>query len=131
MRRIILFDGVCNFCNSSVQFIIKRDTKGLFKFSSLQSPIGEQLLDENKIPINLDSFIYLEGDKVYDRSTAVLKVCKGLKGLWKLLYVFIVVPKPIRDMVYSYFAKNRYKWFGKRDACMIPTPEQRERFLDS
>ena len=131
MRRIILFDGVCNFCNSSVQFIIKRDTKGLFKFSSLQSQIGEQLLDENKIPNNLDSFIYLEGDKVYDRSTAVLKVCKGLKGLWKLLYVFIVVPKPIRDMVYSYFAKNRYKWFGKRDACMIPTPEQRERFLDS
>ncbi|MFS0674741.1 thiol-disulfide oxidoreductase DCC family protein [Ornithinibacillus sp. 179-J 7C1 HS] len=131
MRRIILFDGVCNFCNSSVQFIIKRDTKGLFKFSSLQSQIGEQLLDENKIPNNLDSFIYLEGDKVYDRSTAVLKVCKGLKGLWKLLYVFIVVPKPIRDMAYSYFAKNRYKWFGKRDACMIPTPEQRERFLDS
>ncbi|MBC5636855.1 MULTISPECIES: thiol-disulfide oxidoreductase DCC family protein [Ornithinibacillus] len=131
MRRIILFDGVCNFCNSSVQFIIKRDTKGRYKFTSLQSPIGQQLLKENEIPDELDSFIYLEGNTVYYKSTAALKVCKGLKGPWKFMYAFIVVPRPIRDLVYGVIAKNRYKWFGKREKCMIPTPEQRERFLDA
>lgn len=131
MRRIILFDGVCNFCNSSVQFIIKRDIKGRYKFTSLQSPIGQQLLKANEIPDELDSFIYLEGSTVYYKSTAALKVCKGLKGPWKLMYAFIVVPRPIRDLVYGVIAKNRYKWFGKRETCMIPTPEQRERFLDA
>lgn len=130
MRRIILFDGVCNFCNSSVQFIIKRDTIGRYKFTSLQSPIGQELLKENKIPDELDSFIYLEGNTVYYKSTAALKVCKGLKGPWKFMYGLIVVPRPIRDLVYRVIVKNRYKWFGKRDTCMIPTPEQRERFLD-
>jgi predicted DCC family thiol-disulfide oxidoreductase YuxK len=131
LERIILFDGVCNFCNSSVQFIIKRDPKGLYKFASLQSTTGERLKKENEIPEDLDSFIYLEGNKVFDKSTAVLKVCKGLKGLWKLCYIFIVIPKPLRDVIYKWIARNRYKWFGKRDSCMIPTPEQRNRFLDT
>jgi predicted DCC family thiol-disulfide oxidoreductase YuxK len=131
LERIILFDGVCNFCNSSVQFIIKRDPKGLYKFASLQSTTGERLKKENEITADLDSFIYLEGKNVFDKSTAVLKVCKGLKGLWKLCYIFIVIPKPLRDVVYKWIARNRYKWFGKRDSCMIPTPEQRNRFLDT
>jgi predicted DCC family thiol-disulfide oxidoreductase YuxK len=131
MERIILFDGVCNFCNSSVQFIIKRDPNGLYKFASLQSTTGEKLKKENEIPEDLDSFIYLEGNNVFDKSTAVLKVCKGLNGLWKLCYIFIVIPKPLRDVVYKWIARNRYKWFGKRDSCMIPTPEQRNRFLDT
>ncbi len=131
MERIILFDGVCNFCNSSVQFIIKRDPNGLYKFASLQSTTGERLKKENEIPEDLDSFIYLEGNNVFDKSTAVLKVCKGLKGLWKLCYIFIVIPKPLRDVVYKWIARNRYKWFGKRDSCMLPTPEQRNRFLDT
>jgi predicted DCC family thiol-disulfide oxidoreductase YuxK len=130
MKRVILFDGVCNFCNSSVQFIIKRDPRGLYQFTSLQSDVGQRLLKDNEVPVELDSFIYLENEKVYFKSTAALKVCKNLKGFWKLFYIFIIVPRPLRDMVYEFFARNRYKWFGKRDACMIPSPEQRKRFLD-
>ena len=130
MDRIILFDGVCNFCNSSVQFIIKRDPTGIYQFTSLQSGIGRKLLTEHNIPTELDSFIYLEANNVYFKSTAALKVCRNLKGLWKLVYIFIIIPRPLRDMVYGFIARNRYKWFGKRDACMIPSPEQRKRFLD-
>jgi predicted DCC family thiol-disulfide oxidoreductase YuxK len=126
---IILFDGVCNFCNSSVQFIIQRDPKGIYKFASIQSDVGQKLVKEYKVPTEMDSFIYLEDNKVYFKSTAALKVCRNLKGLWKLAYIFIMVPRPLRDKVYEYIARNRYKWFGKRDTCMIPSPEQRKRFL--
>ncbi|WP_042142244.1 thiol-disulfide oxidoreductase DCC family protein [Paucisalibacillus sp. EB02] len=130
MTRVILFDGVCNFCNSSVQFIIKRDPKGIYQFTSLQSDVGQKLLKDHEVPVELDSFIYIENEKVYFKSTAALKVCRNLKGVWKLLYMFIIVPRPLRDVVYGIFARNRYRWFGKRDACMIPSPEQRKRFLD-
>ncbi|GIO27229.1 thiol-disulfide oxidoreductase DCC family protein [Ornithinibacillus bavariensis] len=130
MRRVILFDGVCNFCNSSVQFIIKRDPTAKFHFASLQSEIGQQLLNDYQIPKDIDSFIYLEGEEVYVKSTAALKVSKELKGLWKLCYVFIVVPKPIRNIFYNLFAKNRYSWFGKRESCMIPSQLDRQRFLE-
>ncbi|MEN2768839.1 thiol-disulfide oxidoreductase DCC family protein [Ornithinibacillus xuwenensis] len=130
MDRIILFDGECNFCNSSVQFIIKRDPKGIYKFTSLQSDIGQSLLKENGIPKELDSFVYIENNNVYVKSTAALKVCRNLKGLWKLSYLFIIVPRPIRNFVYEIIARNRYKWFGKRDSCMIPSPALRDRFLE-
>ncbi|HAM81839.1 thiol-disulfide oxidoreductase DCC family protein [Ornithinibacillus bavariensis] len=130
MRRVILFDGVCNFCNSSVQFIIKRDPTAKFHFASLQSEIGQQLLNDYQIPKDIDSFIYLEGEEVYVQSTAALKVSKELKGLWKLCYVFIVVPRPIRNIFYNLFAKNRYSWFGKRESCMIPSQLDRQRFLE-
>jgi predicted DCC family thiol-disulfide oxidoreductase YuxK len=130
MDRVILFDGVCNFCNSSVQFIIKRDSTGIYQFTSLQSDIGQKLLTEHNVPTELDSFIYLEDNNVYFKSTAALKVCRNLKGLWKLVYIFIIIPRPLRDMVYEIIARNRYKWFGKRDACMIPSPEQWKRFLE-
>ncbi|WP_026908680.1 thiol-disulfide oxidoreductase DCC family protein [Paucisalibacillus globulus] len=130
MDRVILFDGVCNFCNSSVQFIIKRDSTGIYQFTSLQSDIGQKLLTEHNVPTELDSFIYLEDNNVYFKSTAALKVCRNLKGLWKFVYIFIIIPRPLRDMVYEIIARNRYKWFGKRDACMIPSPEQRKRFLE-
>ncbi|WP_096270847.1 thiol-disulfide oxidoreductase DCC family protein [Paucisalibacillus globulus] len=130
MTRVILFDGVCNFCNSSVQFIIKRDPQGIYQFTSLQSDVGQKLLKDHEVPVELDSFIYIEDEKIYFKSTAALKVCRNLKGLWKLLYIFIIVPRPLRDAVYGVIARNRYKWFGKRDACMIPSPEQRKRFLD-
>lgn len=130
MTRVILFDGVCNFCNSSVQFIIKRDPQGIYQFTSLQSEVGQKLLKDHEVPVELDSFIYIEDEKIYFKSTAALKVFRNLKGLWKLLYIFIIVPRPLRDVVYGVIARNRYKWFGKRDACMIPSPEQRKRFLD-
>lgn len=130
MTRVILFDGVCNFCNSSVQFIIKRDPRGIYQFTSLQSEVGQKLLKDHEVPVELDSFIYIEDEKIYFKSTAALKVFRNLKGLWKLLYIFIIVPRPLRDVVYGVIARNRYKWFGKRDACMIPSPEQRKRFLD-
>lgn len=130
MKRVILFDGECNLCNSSVQFIIKRDSKAIYQFASLQSKFGQQTINNYKLPKEIDSFIYLEGETLHIKSTAALKVCKGLRGFWKALYVFILVPKPIRDNIYEFIARNRYKWFGKRDSCMIPTPELRNRFID-
>lgn len=129
MNAIVLFDGQCNVCDKSVQFILKRDKEGYFRFASLQSETGIKLLKQNNLPIDIDSFVLVENNKVYMKSTAALKVSKNLDGIWKLLYVFIIVPKPIRDKCYEFFAKNRYKWFGKKETCMIPTPEIRKRFL--
>ncbi|GAA0301425.1 putative DCC family thiol-disulfide oxidoreductase YuxK [Gracilibacillus halotolerans] len=130
MQKIILFDGVCNFCNQSVQFIIKRDPKQQFQFASLQSDIGEKLIKEYKIPEQLDSLIIIENKKYFTMSTAALKIARHLQGPIRFLYVLIVIPKPIRDFVYKIVAKNRYKWFGKRESCMIPSPEDKKRFLD-
>ena len=129
MHGIVLFDGECNFCDGSVQFIIKRDAAGYFKFASLQSPVGQALLKQYNIPTNLDSFILIEDGRVYSKSTAGLKVCRHLDGPWKLCYAARVIPAPIRNLVYNLIAKNRYKWFGKMEVCMLPTPEQRKRFL--
>ena len=127
---IILFDGVCNFCNSSVNFVIDRDKKSVIKFAALQSEAGQQLLQQfNLSTSEFNSFIFIEAGTVYTASTAALKVSKYLTALWPLLYGFIIVPKFIRDGVYNWIAKNRYKWFGKKDQCMIPTPEVRNRFL--
>jgi predicted DCC family thiol-disulfide oxidoreductase YuxK len=128
---VVLFDGVCNLCNSAVQFIIKRDKKNIFRFASLQSPIGQKLLEQYHLPTNeLNSFILVENNKVYDRSTGALRVVKRLKGLWPLLYILIIIPKFLRDPVYNWVGRNRYKWFGKKDECMIPTPELKARFLN-
>ena len=128
---VILFDGVCNLCNHSVQFIIKRDKKNQLLFASLQGKTGQEILKKFNLPANdFNSFILLEGDKIYARSTAALRIAKKLGGGWKLLYGFMIIPRFIRDAVYNLIAKNRYKWFGKRDECMIPTPELKERFLD-
>lgn len=129
MTAIILFDGICNFCNSSVQFILKRDKTGYFHFASLQSESGASLLQKYRLPNDLNSFVLLENEKYYTQSSAALQVCKRLNGAYKLFYVFIVIPKPIRDIFYNYLAKNRYKWFGKKESCMLPTPEYRKRFL--
>lgn len=128
---IVFFDGVCNLCNSTVQFIIKKDTEKRFRFASLQGKNGQETLHRFNLPASdFHSFILLEGDNMYSRSTAVLRMLKLLGGGWKLFYGFIIVPKFIRDAVYNLVARNRYKWYGKRDECMIPTPELRERFLD-
>ena len=130
-KPIVLFDGVCNLCNSAVQFIIRHDKKKTFLFASLQSEMGQQLLAQYNFPLDeLNSFILVENNKAYTRSSGALRVIKKLKGLWPLLYGFIIVPKFIRDGVYNWVGRNRYKWFGKQDACMIPTPELKARFLN-
>ena len=127
---IILFDGHCNLCNSSVNFIIDRDPEKRFKFTSLQSEIGEEISNKYKIDKSkTDSVILVEADRVYTKSSAALKIAKYLRGIWKLAYVFIIIPKFIRDFFYDIIAKNRYKWFGKKNECRLPTPELKERFL--
>lgn len=125
----MLFDGECNFCDVSVQFILKRDPKGVFKFASLQSEIGQQLLKEYDVPNHMDSIVLIDGDGFYTKSTAALKIARQLTNFWKYFYIFIIVPKFVRDIAYNVIAKNRYKWFGKKEACMLPTAEQRNRFL--
>lgn len=130
-KPIILFDGVCNLCNASVQFIIKRDSKKIFLFSSLQSDASQDiLLQYNLEKLDFDTIILLDNGIIYDKSTAILKIIRKLSGFYKLGYIFIIVPKFIRDYVYKIISKNRYKWFGKRDACMIPTEELKLRFLE-
>lgn len=130
MKKIVLFDGICNFCNQSVQFIIRRDPKQHFQFASLQSNMGEKLKKELQIPHHLDSLIVIEENRYYTKSTAALKIARHLQSPFRLFYVLIVVPKPIRDIVYQWIAKNRYKWFGKRSSCMIPNATDRKRFLE-
>jgi predicted DCC family thiol-disulfide oxidoreductase YuxK len=130
-RDIILFDGVCNLCSGSVQFIIKRDEKGIFKFASLQSSFGQQQLDRFKLNKNLlYSIILLRGDQTFQRSDAALEIAKQLSGGWPLLYIFKILPRFLRDGIYNLIARNRYRLFGKKDACWIPTPELKERFLE-
>ena len=130
MSAIILFDGVCNFCNGSVNFIIEHDPQKYFKFAPLQSEVGEKLLKENGVDkIETDSVVLIEDEKVYTHTTAALRIARQLGGRWSWFYGFIVVPSAIRDVFYKLFAKYRYQMFGKQDACMLPTPEMRERFL--
>ncbi|MEH7238947.1 thiol-disulfide oxidoreductase DCC family protein [Bacillus sp. JJ1562] len=130
MNHIILFDGVCNFCNSSVQFILKRDSKQLYHFASLQSDAGKALLKKHGIPEDTNSFVLIEGDRFFTKSSAALRVCRNLKGLYRFLYIFRFIPAPIRDIFYHVIANNRYKWFGKQESCMLPPPDVRKRFLD-
>ena len=127
---IILFDGVCNFCNNAVNFTIRRNKKANILFATLQSEAGKKLLREYDLPVgDMQSFIFIDKGKAYNRSTAALKVCRHLRGLWPLCYGFIIVPLFIRDGLYNWVAANRYKWFGKKETCMIPTPEIKARFL--
>ncbi len=128
---IIFFDGVCNLCNSSVQFILKRDKNELFLFSSLQSDASKEILLQYKLEnLDLRSIILLENGKVYQKSTAILRIAKRLSGLYKYTYGFIIIPTFIRDFLYSFVAKRRYKWFGKRTSCVIPTADLKLRFLE-
>src|ERR1035437_4453190 len=116
---IVLFDGECNFCNSSIYFIIRHDKKNQFRFATLQSEIGKSILKKYTIHDATDSIVLIEKDKVYSRSTAVLHISKHLNGAYSLLYVFIVIPPFIRNFTYDVFSRNRTKWFGKRESCMI------------
>lgn len=127
---VILFDGVCNFCNGAVNFVIKKDKRKTIRFAALQSDTGKALLQQFGLPQNdLRSFLLIENGQLYNRSTAVLRVCRHLKGLWPLCYGFIIVPAFIRNAVYDLVARNRYKWFGQKEECMIPTPDVKARFL--
>ncbi len=129
-ENIILFDGVCNLCNGLVRFIIKRDKEGKFKFASLQSEAGQQWLSRFNLAKNeFESFVLIQGDRYFLKSTGVLKMLRELGGAWGVFYVFILIPHLVRDFLYDAIAKSRYKIFGRRDACMIPTPELKERFL--
>ena len=128
---ILLFDGICNYCNALVNFIILRDKKKVFRFTPLQSSAGQKILKQWNLPTDrFDSFLLLDKDKLYDKSTAALKLYNKLPWYWKWTQLFWIFPKFFRDWVYGIIAKNRYKWFGKRDECMMPTPELKDRFLD-
>ncbi|WHY88761.1 thiol-disulfide oxidoreductase DCC family protein [Neobacillus novalis] len=130
MERIILFDGVCNLCNSSVQFILKRDPNSTFKFASLQGETGQALLKKYGLNTDSNSFVFIENEKIHLKSTAALRVCRKLTGAWRLLAALLIIPGFIRDPFYGIIAKNRYRWFGKKDSCMLPKPEWKNRFLD-
>ena len=130
-KYIVLFDGVCNLCNGAIQFLLKRDRNKQFLVGSLQGKTGQEYLA--KYHLNSDqyhSFLLIEGNVLYTRSTAVLRTLKHLGRGWQLLYVFIYIPQPIRDGVYKFIAANRYKWFGKKESCRVPTASEKERFLE-
>lgn len=128
---IVLFDGVCNLCNRAIQFIIARDPTARFRFAPLQSATGERLLEScGRRPGELDSMILVLDGRCHAKSGAALRIAGRLSGIWRLGAVFLIVPSPIRDWVYGFIAKRRYRWFGKTDTCMVPTPELRSRFLD-
>jgi predicted DCC family thiol-disulfide oxidoreductase YuxK len=130
-KHIVLFDGVCNLCNASVQFIIKHDKKRKFRFASIQSEFGKGQIAKFQIDTRkTDSVIYIYKNKVYSRSSAALKIVRQLDGLWPVIFIFIVIPPFIRNLIYDYIAKNRYKWFGKKESCMIPSPDLKSRFLE-
>jgi predicted DCC family thiol-disulfide oxidoreductase YuxK len=129
-KGIILFDGVCNFCNSTINLVMKHDKKNYFLFAPLQSGIGQELLKKHNInSVDTDSIILVENNKAYIKSTAALRIAKKMGRLYPLLYGMIVIPPFLRNLVYDYVAKNRYKWFGKKDSCMVPTKEMRDKFI--
>ena len=137
MKAIVVFDGVCNLCNGAVRFILKRDKKEIFNFSWLQSETGRRLYaeykldpeEENSLAVRQAGIVLLHGEKVFTRSAAVLQIAKMLGGGWVLFYPFILIPKFIRDGLYNFVARNRYRWFGKKNDCVLPDPKYRSRFL--
>ena len=131
-KKVILFDGVCNLCNHSVLKVIKYDKKNVFLFSSLQSKTGKEITDHLGIDIaKIDSIILYEPNVSYNiKSTAALKIMQQFKGIWNLTYILFLFPESFRNLIYDYIAKNRYKWFGKKESCMIPAPELKEKFLN-
>ena len=127
---VVLFDGVCNFCNASVRFIARRDARGYFHFAPLESDAGQQLLSEWGLNgTAIDSVVLVEGGRASVKSTAALRIARRLSGLWPLVVVFLIVPRFLRDAVYDVIARNRYRWFGRSEQCMVPSAELRARFL--
>jgi predicted DCC family thiol-disulfide oxidoreductase YuxK len=131
MQSVVLFDGVCNLCNGFVQFVIARDPRAHFGFASLQSAAAAALLNGHRAPrAEPESMLLVQGDRVYRESDAALQILRGLTFPWSAAYAFIAVPRPVRNAVYRWIARNRYRWFGRRDVCMVPTPDLRARFLN-
>ncbi|GGE42270.1 thiol-disulfide oxidoreductase DCC family protein [Psychroflexus planctonicus] len=132
-KMLILFDGVCHFCNDSVRFILKRDKYDLFYFASLQSELGQQMTKERDIDTEkVDSIILIDpGNAYYIKSTAALEIAKKLTGLWPILGIFSYLPESFRNWFYDFVARNRYSWFGKMETCPMPSPEEKSRFLDT
>lgn len=129
-HHIIIFDGVCNFCNGAVNFIIKRDSKSIFKFAPMQSEIAQELISRYQIyEVGYDTFLLIKNDRCYLRTNAALEITKDLDGFWFMFRAFKIVPSIIRDYFYRLFARNRYKLFGKRTVCTVPSKEVRDRFL--
>jgi predicted DCC family thiol-disulfide oxidoreductase YuxK len=127
---ILFFDGVCNLCNGFVQFVIARDPAGHFRFASLQSAAGQEVLRTHGLPTEqFKSILLLENGRLYTRSSAGLRILRHLGGVWSWLYVLMLVPSFLRDPLYDWVSRNRYRWFGKQESCMLPTPELKTRFL--
>jgi predicted DCC family thiol-disulfide oxidoreductase YuxK len=129
MRSIVLFDGVCNFCSDSVNFIIRHDRHDRFRFAPLQSDIGQEMRARYGIDDSVDSIVLIEDGQAFTHSTAALRIAKGLGGVWATAYALIIIPRPVRDYFYRLFAKYRYRLFGKKEVCMMPTPEVSAKFL--
>lgn len=130
-KKIVLFDGVCNFCNSSVNFIIDNDKNDVFRFASLQSEQGQKYLKEFNLPLDkFSTIVLIDNEKYFIRTTAALRIAKNLKSPYNLMYVLIFVPPFIRDIFYDIIAHYRYRWFGKKDVCRIPTEEERSKFIE-
>jgi predicted DCC family thiol-disulfide oxidoreductase YuxK len=128
---IILFDGVCNFCNGAINFVLRQDKKAIFRFAALQSQAGQKLLKQYNLSVTeFESFVLIENGKVYKKSAASLRVMNKLPWYWKEAQIFRIIPTAFRDAIYDFIAKRRYKWFGKKEQCTVPTPEMRNRFLD-
>jgi predicted DCC family thiol-disulfide oxidoreductase YuxK len=129
-KSIVLFDGICNLCNSSVQFVINHDNKQHFLFASIQSDASAKLLLQHNYKNNsLNTIVLIEGGKTYNKSTAVLKIARNLDGFWKIFYIFLFIPKIIRDKIYDIIAKNRYRWFGKKKECVYYFDLYKNRFI--
>ncbi len=127
---ILLFDGVCNLCNASVQWILKRDQQGQFRFAALQSEVGQHFLQKHGLAAkDFDTAVLVIGEQIFLRSDAALEIVRRLGGFWRLLYFFKILPRPLRNAVYNLVARNRYRWFGHREECMLPKPAWKERFL--
>lgn len=130
-KAYVFFDGVCNICNGTVNWLMERDRKDIFRFASLQSDPAKPLLDQYGIDANaLESIVVIWQGKAYTKSSAALKLGELLGGIWSVAAMFQWLPQALRDAVYSFIARNRYKWFGQRDTCRIPTPEERSKFLE-
>ena len=128
---LLLFDGICNLCNTSINYIIKRDKRQLFKFASLQSDAAKQvLLQFNEKKYSIDSIILIYNNSIYYKSSAILKLFSIMGGIYSLSAIGYIIPKKLRDKLYDYIATNRYKWFGKRESCMLPTTDLEQRFID-
>ncbi|MEQ8909059.1 MAG: thiol-disulfide oxidoreductase DCC family protein [Vicingaceae bacterium] len=133
-KKLILFDGVCNLCNGAVNFIIDRDPNKVFLFAPLQAEESKEILNTNPKASSHDlnemnSILLIENEKIYQKSTAALRIAKSLSGLWPILYSFIIIPRFLRDPIYAFIAQNRYRWFGKKESCRLPTDDLKSRFL--